>query len=184
MTRRSTDQLVIIYDGVCRLCNGLVSTLIALDPDGSRFKYCAVQSEAGLRLLRERGIRDEDAMKSFVVIDRSSGRHYQKSDAALLLATRLGPGSRALGVVGGAVPQPLRDFIYDTVAANRYAWFGKLDACLPRSPAIFSRFLDADEIGASGEGVNINYGNEAASVSGNSSSREGGAAPNHKDALR
>lgn len=146
-TTTRQQQLVVLYDGVCRLCSGVVSTLVGLDADGSRFRYCAAQSRSGRALLREHGISEADSLSSVVVIDPATGAHHRKSDAALLLAARAGAPYAALSAAAALVPRPLRDAVYDAVAANRYRWFGRLDACPVPPRGLASRFVDAGEEG-------------------------------------
>ena len=147
-------RLLVLYDGVCRLCNGVVAFLLKRDPDASRFQFCAIQSAAGRRVLSQLGISEEEALQSFTVVDQRTGAHYRKSTAAVVLSSRLNPAYQAIGALGGLLfPLRVRDAIYGVVAASRYALFGTLrgdesDRCLPATSSVLARFLDADEIRA------------------------------------
>jgi predicted DCC family thiol-disulfide oxidoreductase YuxK len=145
---KQSQPLVVIYDGVCRLCSGLVSFLIKNDADSSRYRFCALQSDAGKRLLRAHNISDAEALKSFTVLDLGADTCYRKSTAALVLGRRISVTFAALTMVGYLVPEFLRDAVYDVVSSNRYRWFGKSDGCMMPSRNILARFLDADEIRA------------------------------------
>lgn len=127
---------VLLFDGVCNLCNASVNFVIDHDSAG-RVKVGAIQSDAGQALLREHGL-DPTYLDSLVLLD--GGRAYVKSDAALRLARYLdGPWAwlNRLRVL----PKPLRDALYDVVAANRYRWFGVRDACRLPTPELRSRFI-------------------------------------------
>ena len=151
-------HLLVLYDGVCRLCNWVVAFLVARDPDASRFQFAAIQSAAGAAALAAAGIPAAEALDSFTVVDRATGQAYRKSTAALVVAAAL-PG-RAYGAVALAgtllLPAWLRDAAYDLVARTRYAVWGKLGSgggegddslgCLAATPAVLRRFLDAEEV--------------------------------------
>ena len=134
---------VILFDGVCNLCNTAVQWVIGRDKD-RRFDFASLQSEAARRELER--ILDEneiDALPDSIVLIDSDGVHT-RSVAALRIGRALGRpwGLFSLGVF---VPRPIRDAIYDLVARNRYRWFGRRDTCMMPTPDIAARFLDADE---------------------------------------
>lgn len=128
--------VVVLFDGVCHLCNGFVDFAMARDPHG-RLRFGALQSEAGQRTLREAGV-DAPPLSTLVVVD--GGKAYVRSDAALraLRHLRLPWPLLYAGVV---VPRPLRDAVYAFVAARRYRWFGRSDTCRLPSPEEKSRFV-------------------------------------------
>lgn len=128
---------VVLFDGVCNLCNGAVQFLLRRDRQ-RRFRFAALQSATGRRLLRQHGV-DSDALASIVVIE--GGRARVRSDAALLLARRL-PWPWPLLAVFLVCPRPLRDTLYSLVARNRYRWFGRRDSCMLPTPETADRFLD------------------------------------------
>ena len=125
---------VILFDGVCNLCQASVTWVIARDR-AEVFRFASLQSAAARELLR--GVTVPD---SVVLVDEA-GVHT-RSAAALRIARRLGFPWAMLGWVGAVLPRFLRDAVYDWVARNRYAWFGKQDACLLPTPALAARFLD------------------------------------------
>lgn len=143
------DKLV-IYDGVCSLCDHTVKFLIARDP-AKTFKFVALQSVAAQPILRAFGISSDEALKSIVFVD--DGRAFRKSAAALQIGSYLPRPYSLAASAGWCVPGPLRDAAYDCVASNRYRMFGRLDgedagACLIPTPDVLSRFLDAEEMKA------------------------------------
>ena len=131
-----TSQPIILYDGVCYLCNGIVNFLLKADKQ-KRFKFSPLQSDSGQVLLKKFNLPTDD-FNSFVLVEGE--QVYQRSAAALKVATRLGlPWS--LAGVGWILPRPVRDALYNFIAANRYKWFGQHDSCLMPTPEIKERFL-------------------------------------------
>ena len=128
---------VVLFDGVCNLCNWLVRFIIARDPRG-QFRFASLQSPAAAALLNGR-LQHGPLPDSVVLVD---GDHiYTQSTAALRVARGLGfPWN--LSYVFIVVPLPLRDIVYAWVARNRYGWFGKRDVCMVPTPDLRARFLD------------------------------------------
>jgi predicted DCC family thiol-disulfide oxidoreductase YuxK len=115
---------VVLYDGVCNVCNGSVRFILPRDRR-SYFRFASLQSFAAERLLTACG-RTPGALDSLVLIE--DGRCYDRSDAVLRIAGRLRfPWSLARGF--GIVPRPIRDGLYTFFAARRYRWFGRKDVC-------------------------------------------------------
>jgi predicted DCC family thiol-disulfide oxidoreductase YuxK len=112
---------IVLFDGVCNLCNRSVQFVIRRDRN-DRFRFASLQGEMGRKLLAERGI-DTATTDSIILIDPGVAL-YIKSDAALELARNL-KGYGWLPVLFGWLPRSLRDAAYDLVARNRYRWFGK-----------------------------------------------------------
>jgi predicted DCC family thiol-disulfide oxidoreductase YuxK len=137
MNKIPNDQPIILFDGVCNFCSGIVLFTIKRDPEGI-FKYAPLQSEAGQGLLKHFGLPAND-FNSFILIE--GDKCYQKSTAVLRVARRI-KGLWPLLYLFIVVPRPIRDFIYDIVARNRYRRFGKKEQCLIPTPDIRSRFLE------------------------------------------
>ena len=133
------SQPVILFDGVCNLCAWSVQFIIRRDPCG-QFRFAALQSPVGQRLLAERGA-DARGLDSVVLIE--GARWYARSDAALRIARRLS-GAWPLLALLRVLPRPLRDWAYDFVARNRYRWFGRQDACMLPTPTLRARFLEQE----------------------------------------
>ena len=128
---------LVLFDGVCNLCNASVDFLVRRDPH-ARLRFASLQSHLARRLLSFHGL-DPDALSSIVLID--GNRAYTRSTAALRIAHRL-PSLAPLAYLGAVLPPGLRDLVYDTVAAHRYRWFGKRNTCRLPTPEERSRFLD------------------------------------------
>ena len=134
MSTRSAP--VILFDGVCNLCNGFVQFVIRRDRVG-RFRFASLQSAEGQALLTAHGLPAPTEPESIVLIE--NGRAYSHSGAVLRLARHL-PGWRWLTAFR-VVPRPVRDAVYRWVARNRYRWFGRQEACLLPTPELKARFL-------------------------------------------
>ena len=134
---------IILYDGVCGLCNRLVQFLLRHDKRG-RLRYASLQSDFAEKVLNRHGIdaKDLDTLHVVEHYDDPEERVWQRSDAVLRAARELGGIWRVLATVGRAVPRPLRDLFYRLVARNRYRVFGKYDTCMLPDPNQRSRFLD------------------------------------------
>jgi len=127
---------VIIFDGVCILCARSVKFI--LDHEAAPvLRFTSLQSPAGTRLLLELGFDPADA-KTFVLV--ADGSAYTKSDAAIRVASYLSGAWKRIGAIK-IIPRPIRDWLYDVVARNRYRWFGRREACMPPSPDLRARFL-------------------------------------------
>lgn len=127
---------IILFDGVCNLCNASVQWVLRRDRKG-QFRFAALQSETGQRLLARFGM-DATAFNTVVLAD--GGRLYTRSDAALEVARRLGAPWSWLAVFR-YLPRGLRDAVYDWIARNRYRWFGRRESCLLPRPEWKERFV-------------------------------------------
>ncbi len=127
---------IVLFDGVCNFCNGAVNFIIRHDDTG-RFKFAPLQSEIGERLKREHSIAPDT--DSLVLVE--DGQAYTHSTGALRIAKGLG-GIWKLAYAFIIVPEPVRDWFYNTFAKNRYRWFGKKDVCMIPTPEIRARFVN------------------------------------------
>jgi len=128
---------VILFDGVCNLCSGSVRFIINRDPSGI-FKFAPLQSETGKNLVSQFDLSNRK-LDSIILIENSN--YYLRSTAALKIAQRLGALWPLLSLLR-LVPRPVRDYIYDIVARNRYKWYGKSVECMVPDADIKSRFLE------------------------------------------
>ena len=128
--------LVVLFDGVCNLCNASVRFIIARDPS-ARFRFAPLQSATARALFAGTGGRSP-LPDSFVLLEH--GRLYVRSTAALRVARRL-RFPWPLLYIFIAVPRPLRDVLYDFIARHRYRWFGSREACMVPTPELRARFL-------------------------------------------
>jgi predicted DCC family thiol-disulfide oxidoreductase YuxK len=127
----------VLFDGVCGLCNWSIDFLIRRDRHGA-LRFAPLQSPIAQTLLRQHDLSAAE-FSSVVVID--GARVYRRSDAALHALGRLGKHWRALAVAARLVPRPVRDTVYDWIAANRYRWFGQRASCRIPTPQERERFL-------------------------------------------
>ena len=132
------DKKIILFDGVCNLCNNAVNFIIEHDKKDV-FRFASLQSEIGKKLISERGI-DPEIIDSIVLIEPGVA-YYQKSTAALEISKELSGGYSFLSYLS-IFPEVFRDGIYDLIANNRYKWFGKKDACMIPTPELKAKFLD------------------------------------------
>lgn len=137
LPRNLREHPIVLFDGVCHLCAGVVRFAIARDP-AARFRFAPLQSPLGRALLARHGY-DPDAIDAVVLVD-GDGAH-DRSTAALRIAAGLRAPWRWLAPPLLLVPRPLRDAVYGWVARHRYRWFGRSDDCLVPTPEIRSRFL-------------------------------------------
>lgn len=127
---------IILFDGVCDLCNRAVQFVIRHDRRGI-FHFASLQSHTAKKLIPEHLLKS--GFDSFILIEE--GKIYTQSTAALKTAYRLDGMIKLLyGFI--IVPAFIRNAIYNLIARNRYKWFGKRQECMIPSPDIRSRFLD------------------------------------------
>lgn len=131
-----TSHPVLLFDGVCNLCNGAVQWILLRDRKGV-FHFSALQSDTGQALLQQSGFSAKD-FDTIVLVDDQ--RVFTRSDAALEIARRLG-GAWSLLYAFKIVPRPLRDAVYNWVARNRYRWFGRREECMLPRPEWKQRFV-------------------------------------------
>jgi predicted DCC family thiol-disulfide oxidoreductase YuxK len=132
----TTEHPILLFDGVCNLCNASVKFVLRHDPEGV-FRFAPLQSAAAREYLMRYGI-DPAALLSAIVIE--DGRCYLRSAAALRIVRRLPWPWKSLYVLR-LVPRPLRDAGYDLIAKIRYRIFGRTEACMVPTPEIAARFL-------------------------------------------
>lgn len=133
------DKKIVLFDGVCNLCNNAVTFIIEHDKKDV-FRFASLQSEIGRKLVEERGM-DPEELDSIVLIDPGVA-YYRKSTAALEISRELSGGYSLLKNFL-FIPESLRDGIYNFVANNRrYKWYGKKESCMIPTPELKSKFLD------------------------------------------
>ena len=127
---------IILFDGVCNLCNGAVNFVIKRDP-GNVFKFTPLQEKQGVLLLKKHAI-DAQELDSIVLVENK--KVYTKSSAALRIARKLS-GLWPLFFVLLIIPRFIRDGVYDFIAKNRYKCFGKKEQCMIPTPGLREKFL-------------------------------------------
>lgn len=133
----TSKKPVLLFDGVCNLCNGWVNFVIDHDPE-ARIRFTPMQSESGRLLMESAGYR-RDTMDTVILID--NGDVYERSDAVFQI-TRYLRGSIRLIRIGKIIPRRVRDAIYDLIARRRYQWFGKREECRIPEPGVKERFIE------------------------------------------
>lgn len=130
------NKKIILFDGVCNLCNGAINFIIERDTKNV-FQFAALQSEAGEALTTKFGI-DTQKVDSIILID--NGTYYAKSTAALRVSKYL---SGAYPLLYGfmIIPKFVRDWVYDYIAKNRYKLFGKKESCMIPTKELKAKFL-------------------------------------------
>lgn len=132
------DKKLILFDGVCNLCNSSVQYVIKHDKNNT-FMFTALQSDPGQKLIKAYNI-DTTKIDSILLYTPEKGMDY-KSTAALKIATKLGFPQNIMGVFF-IIPPFIRNWVYDYIAKNRYKWYGKKEACMIPTPELKSRFLE------------------------------------------
>lgn len=132
------NKKIILFDGVCNLCNSSVQYVINHDKNDI-FRFVALQSELGQKILKHIGI-SPDKIDSIVLYEPGKA-YYYKSTAALEIAKYLG-GIFTYGTVFKIIPTPIRNILYDYIAKNRYKWYGKQESCMIPTPELKAKFLE------------------------------------------
>jgi predicted DCC family thiol-disulfide oxidoreductase YuxK len=137
-----TGAHLLLYDGVCGLCNGLVQFLLKHD-HRAVFSFAALQSATGKAMVARWGGNPEELSSFYVVADfrTPEARAVTKSEAALFVARELGWPWK-LARAAGVLPRPFRDRLYDLVARNRYRVFGRYEQCLMPGEDSRRRFVE------------------------------------------
>lgn len=131
-------QPLLVFDGVCNLCNASVDFIIKHDPD-KRIKFVAAQTERGRRVLDSLGI-DSESFDSVLFVEND--RVHIKSTAVLRVAGHLAGAWRWLTLLL-LIPKPIRDRVYGLIARNRHRWFGQRDTCRLPTQDFQDRFLQS-----------------------------------------
>lgn len=133
----STSSSVLLFDGVCNLCNGFVQFIVKRDPE-AKIQFASLQSEAAKSILRKHQLPTEH-LHSVVFIQ--NGVAHTQSTAGLYVLKTLGfPWNVFYPLT--IFPKGLRDWVYNWIAANRYRWFGKEESCMIPDADLSKRFLD------------------------------------------
>ena len=134
---------VLLYDGVCGLCNRTVQFTLRHDRRDV-FRFAALQSELAERALQRHAETASDLNSVYLVlgIGEAGERLLGRSDAVIYLLRTLGGGWRALAGIYGLLPRWVRDVLYDLVARNRYRVFGKFETCPVPEAGVREKFLD------------------------------------------
>ncbi|MEJ7646685.1 MAG: DCC1-like thiol-disulfide oxidoreductase family protein [Chryseolinea sp.] len=129
--------MIVLFDGICNLCNASVQFIVKRDSAG-KMKFASLQSSFGKSQLSKYNF-DPDALHSIVVID--DGIAYQKSDAAMKIASNLRRPWSLLAALK-VIPRFIRDGVYNLVSRSRYSLYGKRDSCMIPDEGLRARFIE------------------------------------------
>ena len=132
-----SDKKIILFDGVCNLCNGFVQFVIKYDKKDI-FRFVALQSELGIEIIKSVGLNNKNI--DSVVLYESKTLVAIKSNAALKILKSLG-GFWQMTVLLKIFPIFFRDFVYDIIARNRYKWMGRSENCMIPTKELNAKFL-------------------------------------------
>lgn len=135
----TSGKKIILFDGVCNLCNTMVNFVIEHDKKDA-FRFVTLQSETGISILKKIGLYGNNI--DSIVLYEPGVAYFYKANAALEIAKSLGGIYSILGYVLNILPDSILNFGYDSIAKNRYKWFGKEDACMIPTAELQSKFLD------------------------------------------
>ncbi|SDR78477.1 thiol-disulfide oxidoreductase DCC family protein [Gramella sp. MAR_2010_147] len=138
MSNIPKNKKIVLFDGVCNLCDDAVQRIIKHDKKDI-FRFASLQSNIGKKLVKERDL-DPEELDSIILIEPGVA-YYKKSTAALEISRDLSGGYSLLKHFL-FIPESLRDGVYDFIANNRYKWFGKKEQCMIPTPELRSKFLD------------------------------------------
>lgn len=132
------NKKIILFDGVCNLCDASVQFIIKHDKKDV-FRFVAIQSELGQQIIKYLGI---DTSKTDSIILYEPGiAYYFKAEAALRIAKDLKSWHSILYIFI-KVPNGIKNGVYDFIARNRYKWYGKKETCMIPTPELKEKFLD------------------------------------------
>ena len=131
------SKSIILFDGVCNLCNASVNFIIKHDKN-EQFLFASLQSDAAKEILLQFPAK-KNKLDSILLIENET--IFEKSTAALLISRKLPVGFKILYAFI-ILPEFLRDPIYNFIAKNRYTWFGKKETCMLPTTEIKKRFLE------------------------------------------
>lgn len=128
---------ILLFDGVCNLCNSSVQYVIKRDKK-DEFRFVALQSDLGQEIIRHIGIADKNI--DSIILYLPGIAYYYKSSAVIEISKSI-QGFFNYGMLFRLLPASLRDKVYDYVAENRYKWYGKQESCMIPTPELKAKFL-------------------------------------------
>lgn len=131
------DKKIILFDGVCNLCDATVQYLIKRD-NKDVFRFVALQSELGKEIIDYLGV--DTSKTDSIILYEPEKAYYYKAEAAIKIASAIG-GIYKLMQVFSIFPKGLNNLVYDYVAKNRYKWYGKKSECMIPTPEMKAKFL-------------------------------------------
>jgi predicted DCC family thiol-disulfide oxidoreductase YuxK len=131
-------QHIILFDGICNLCNGSVAFILKHEKNPI-FRFASLQSETGRKLLAWCGLPPE-FLEAVIYIE--NGSIHLGSTAALKIGKRLKFPWSTICSMALLIPKKIRDWVYRQIGTHRYQWFGKRDACMIPNRELKARFFD------------------------------------------
>lgn len=131
------DKKIILFDGICNLCDNAVQFIIKHDKNDI-FRFVSLQSELGKNILKYIGINNSQI--DSIVLYQPGIAYFIKADAAFKILKELNSRYRFL-LLFSFLPSFIKNSIYDYIAANRYKWYGKKESCLVPSQELDTKFL-------------------------------------------
>ncbi len=131
------DKKIILFDGVCNLCDATVQFIIKRDKK-DMFRFVPLQSELGQQIIKHIGV--DTSKTDSIILYVPGSAYYYKADAAIRIAKQLGGLFPMMGAFS-ILPNRLSNTIYDYIARNRYKWYGKKEECMIPTPEMKAKFL-------------------------------------------
>jgi predicted DCC family thiol-disulfide oxidoreductase YuxK len=131
------NKKIILFDGICNLCNSSVQFIIKHDKRDI-FRFVSLQSELGIQILKHIGIQNQNI--DSIILYEPGIAYYYKSSAVLQIAKGLKGLFRTL-IILDLIPNGFRNIIYDFIARNRYKWYGKQESCMIPTEELKAKFL-------------------------------------------
>lgn len=138
MVHLPKHKKLILFDGVCNLCNTSVLYVIKRDKNNV-FMFATLQSNIGKQIIEQYNL-DSSKTDSILLYSETNGL-YVKSTAALKIVKHLGFPNNLMRIFF-IIPPFIRNWVYDYIAKNRYKWYGKKDACMIPTPELKAKFLE------------------------------------------
>lgn len=136
LTELPVDKKIILFDGVCNLCDNSVKFIIKHDKN-DLFRFVALQSELGQKIIKYLGIQDRNV--DSIILYEPNKAYYYKAEAIKKIMSELGNWKK---IVSFLIPKgTIGNYFYDFVAKNRYKWYGKKESCMMPTAAILNKFL-------------------------------------------
>ncbi|WP_299099838.1 thiol-disulfide oxidoreductase DCC family protein [uncultured Winogradskyella sp.] len=139
ITQITNNKQLILFDGVCNLCNSSVLYVIKRDSKNN-FLFAPLESKIGTEIIKKFNI-DTEKTDSILLYNPVKDKLTYKSTAALLIASRLGLPTNLISIFL-IVPAFIRNWVYNYIAKNRYKWYGKKESCMIPTPELKSKFID------------------------------------------
>lgn len=131
------DKKIILFDGVCNLCDATVQRIIENDKNDI-FRFAAIQSDIGRQIIKHIGV-DTNKTDSIILYEPGQAYFY-KAEAAMHIAKQMGGWYSIIGWFS-FLPKGLSNTVYDYIAKNRYKWYGKKNECMIPTPELKAKFL-------------------------------------------